>query len=299
MNVEKLAGRNFQTQAELQNALVTLYNEDKAEYIRQCGDNAQFKLFDENQYILLSDCIQEAGNFGQEYFFQDLWAAREILRSNVKHVYDIGSRMDGYIAHLLAMDIQVTMLDIRPFKYNIDGLKFIQANAMDMHNIADNSMETVSGLCSFEHFGLGRYGDPIDYDGWRKALHEIKRTLKVGGTFYLSVPVSNIERVQFNAHRIFNPLTIIEEVSPELTLHEFSYIADWKINTIFKGTGDIAVFKNFIKNNFKFGNVVGLFAFKKLALMPPPCYNYDFNIKIFARIIFALLVVMYNFKYFD
>lgn len=269
MNVEKLAGRNFQTQDELQAALMTLYNEDKAEYMRQCGNNKNFRVNENDQWICLIDCIQEAGNFGQEYFFQDLWAAREILRSNVKHVYDIGSRMDGYIAHLLAMDIQVTMLDIRPFQHKIDGLDFIQANAMDMNNIADNSMETVSGLCSFEHFGLGRYGDPIDYDGWRKALREIKRTLKVGGTFYFSVPVGKTERIQFNAHRIFNPLTIIDEMSPELTLHEFSYIADWKINTCFKGNGNLSEFKNFIKNHFNQEYVFGLFAFKKLVTPPP------------------------------
>ena len=270
MNVQKLAGSNFKTQEELQSALVSLYNEDKAEYMRQCGNDEQFRFDENNQWAILNDCIQEAGNFGQEYFFQDLWAAREILRSNVKHVYDIGSRMDGYISHLLAMDIQVTMLDIRPFKYDIEGLKFIQTNAMDMSNIPDNFMETVSGLCSFEHFGLGRYGDPIDYNGWKKALHEIKRTLKVGGTFYLSVPVGNTNRVQFNAHRIFNPLTIIDEVSPELNLHEFSYIADWKINTIFKGGNDISAFKTYIKNNFRYEYVFGLFAFKKLALKSPP-----------------------------
>lgn len=285
MNVQKLAGRNFQNQDELQNALTMLYNEDKAEYIRQCGDNEQFKLLDENQYIFLSDCIQEAGNFGQDYFFQDLWAAREILRSNVKHVYDIGSRMDGYIAHLLAMDIQVTMLDIRPFKYNIDGLNFIQANAMDMHNIADNSMETVSGLCSFEHFGLGRYGDPIDYDGWRKALREIKRTLKVGGTFYFSVPVGKTEKLMFNAHRIFNPITIVEEMTPDLALHEFSYIADWKINTCVKGDNNLSEFKNFIKNNFKQEYVFGLFALKKIAITPPP-----------PRFIIRLLIVLARIK---
>ncbi|MCR5833639.1 MAG: DUF268 domain-containing protein [Selenomonadaceae bacterium] len=269
MDTSKLKGP-FKTREELTTALKVLYDEDKKEYIRQCADNEQFKLLDENQWVFLADCIQEAGSFGQDYFYQDMWAAREIYRSNVKHVYDIASRIDGYIAHLLSMEVQVTMLDIRPFKYPIEGLNFIQTNAMDMSNIPDNSMETISALCSFEHFGLGRYGDPIDYDGWKKALHEVKRKLKVGGTLYFSVPVGKKEKLVFNAHRIFNPMTIINELAPELVLSEFSYIANWKINTCFKGGKDFGAIESFVNERLQElqGYNTGLFAFKKPVACP-------------------------------
>lgn len=272
MDTSKLQGRQFRDQNELTEALKVLCQEDLAEYVRQCGDSQQFRFFPENQWIFLYDCIQEAGSFGQEYFFQDMWAAREIYRSGARHVYDIGSRMDGFIAHLLAMDIQVTMLDIRPFSHNIDGLRFVQTNAMDMSNIADDSMETISSLCALEHFGLGRYGDPVDYFGWRKALHAIKRKLRVGGTFYLSVPVGNEDRLEFNGHRIFNPMTIINEMIPELTLYEFSYIANWRINTCIKG-GEISAMDDVLKTRLtagERGSQFGLFAFKKPAVNAPP-----------------------------
>ena len=207
----------------------------------------------------------EAGNFGQEYFFQDIWAANKIYRSNVKKVYDIGSRVDGFIAHLLAMEISVTMLDIRPFPHNIEGLNFLQANAMDMSNIPDNSFETVTALCSFEHFGLGRYGDPVDYDGWKKALHEVKRKLKVGGKFYLSVPVGRKDRLEWNAHRIFNPCSILAEMLPEVTLSEFSYIADWKINTALYGNIEMSQLKAVAEDLpiIEHGGLFGLFMFQK------------------------------------
>ena len=270
MDVSKLKNRNFKTQEELTQALQTLFIEDKIEYTRQRGTSELFPIIDAEQWVFLTDCIKEAGSV-HDYFFQDMWAAREIYRSGVKHVFDIGSRMDGYIAHLLAMEVQVTLLDIRPFPHKVEGIDFIQTDAMDMSNIPDDSIETLSSLCALEHFGLGRYGDPINYDGWKKALHAIKRKLKVGGTLYLSVPVGNADRLQFNAHRVFRPMTIINELTPELTLHEFSYIdvPNTRIVTCLKGGADISVI-DYATKNLLGKRFTGLFTFKKLFITPPP-----------------------------
>ena len=263
MDVSKINNRQFTNNNEFTDALKLLYVDDCAEYTRQRGNSPQFPINDNDQWIILTECIQEAGDTG-DYFFQDMWAAREIYRSNVKHVYDIGSSVKGYIAHLLAMEVHVTLLDVRPFPHKIEGVDFIQTDATNLDNIPDESIETLSSLCAIEHFGLGRYGDPIDYNGWRKALRAIKRKLKVGGTFYMSVPVGSVERVQFNAHRIFHPMTIVNELTPELILHEFSYIdvPNSKIVTIFKG-GDMSAVERVTK--ILHGYVTGLFTFKKIA----------------------------------
>lgn len=272
MDISKLAGITFKNNDELVEALKILYAADIQKYIRQCGYDKQFPFEHDNQWICLSDCLQEAGGVGQDYFFQDMWCAREIYRSNVKHVYDIGSRIDGFIAHLLAMEVNVTLLDIRPFPHNIEGISFIQADAMNLNSIPDDSMETVSALCSFEHFGLGRYSDPIDYNGWKKALHAVKRKMKVGGTFYLSVPVGPKDKVVFNAHRVFNPVTIVKEMLPEVSLNEFSYIADWKINTCLSGDIKIDDVESVAKTlpEIKNNGVTGLFSFSKKFRTPPP-----------------------------
>ncbi len=264
MDVSKLNGRQFANNEALTDALKQLYIEDCIEYTRQRGNSPQFPINEDDQWIFLTECLQEAGS-ANYYFFQDMWAAREIYRSNVKHVYDIGSRLDGYIAHLLAMEVHVTLLDIRPLPHKIEGVDYIRTDATNLDNIPDESIETLSSLCAIEHFGLGRYGDPINYDGWRKALHAIKRKLKIGGMFYLSVPVGSVERVQFNAHRIFHPMTIVNEMTPELILHEFSVIdePDSKIVTVFKGGGDISAVEHMTKFLGKY--IAGLFTFKKIA----------------------------------
>ena len=290
MDISKLKDRKFANEQERTKALEELYAEDKAEYTRQRGSDTQFPIVENDQWIFLKECLGNAGGVG-DYFFQDMWAAREIYRSNVKHVFDIGSRVDGYVAHLLSMEVHVTLLDIRPLPKKVEGIDFIQADAMDLSNIPDNSIETLSSLCALEHFGLGRYGDPIDYNGWKKSLHAIKRKIKVGGTFYLSVPVGIEDRVQFNAHRIFKPITIINEMTPEMELHEFSWIdtPNARIVTCLKGLTynsyvDIPGSQFFIglkkgcntdvleyvtKNQI--GRYrTGLFTFKKSSLIPPP-----------------------------
>jgi hypothetical protein len=73
-----------------------------------------------------------------------------------------------------------------------------------------------------EHFGLGRYGDPIDPKGYETGLHNIAKILRSGGVFYLSVPVGN-ERVEFNAHRVFDPNTIVGAAEKnQLRLRDFA-----------------------------------------------------------------------------
>ena len=151
-----------------------------------------------------------------------------IIKSGVKEHLDIGSRLDGFIAHLLAADIDVTMIDIRKFPVEIERLHTIVEDATTLHQIPDESIESMSALCSLEHFGLGRYGDPIDPEACFNCFDNIQRKLKKGGKLYISVPIGK-ERVEFNAHRIFYPSTIIDCFST-LQIREFSCVAEGTIN---------------------------------------------------------------------
>jgi hypothetical protein len=55
-------------------------------------------------------------------------------------------------------------------------------------------------------------------------MRELQRVLAPGGRLYLSVPVGQ-ERLEFDAHRVFDPATIIRQF-PELILEEFSVVND-------------------------------------------------------------------------
>jgi hypothetical protein len=58
---------------------------------------------------------------------------------------------------------------------------------------------------SIEHFGLGRYGDPIDPDADLKWMKMIRNCLAPGGRLVIGVPVGERDQVVECWHRIYGP----------------------------------------------------------------------------------------------
>ena len=173
----------------------------------QSRRSPRFPLRLQNLIPILDEFSQQAGGAGGHYFHQDIWAARRIKDINPDRHVDIGSRIDGFISHLLVFR-SVEVIDIRPLDSHVEGLTFIQADATDLAQFADDSLESISTLHAAEHFGLGRYGDPVDAEAYVKFMLALQRVLKPGGRLYFAVPCGK-ERLCFNAHRIFDPNTII------------------------------------------------------------------------------------------
>lgn len=205
----------------------------------------------------LYDWYEEGGVTKSEYFLQDLHVARQIHLANpVKHV-DIGSRIDGFVAHVAAFR-EIEVFDIRPISATIPGVVFRQADMMNSANSLVEYCDSLSCLHALEHFGLGRYGDPIDPDGGIMGLITMLKILRNGGVFYLSVPIGR-ERVEFNAHRIFNPLSLVKLAeSNGLKLIAFATIGpDRKLVSSSNPLRDIP---GFVTLNY----ALGLFTFIKL-----------------------------------
>lgn len=204
----------------------SFFQEDMKKYEQQmfayADTRSNFQIDKQNLYPIINEKYSAAGSV-HNYFWQDLWAARLIIRSGVKEHFDIGSRLDGFIAHLLAADIDVTMIDVREFPNEVEKLHTIVDDATLLKQIPDNSIESMSALCSLEHFGLGRYGDAVDPEACFKCFEQIQRKLKQGGKLYISVPIGK-ERVEFNAHRVFYAKTIADAFAL-LELKEFSTTA--------------------------------------------------------------------------
>jgi SAM-dependent methyltransferase len=171
----------------------------------------------------LGDYRAQAGIARGHYFHQDLWAARRIFARRPAHHVDIGSRIDGFVAHVLTF-MPVTVVDIRPLVSDAEGLTFVRGDICRLAAFPDGSVESLSCLHAIEHIGLGRYGDPVDPGGWRIALAQLTRILAPGGRLYLGTPVGR-ERVAFNSERVFAPRTILD-AAPDLRLLSFSAVDD-------------------------------------------------------------------------
>jgi hypothetical protein len=189
----------------------------------QASPPSTFRVTAGDLWPILDERKQPAGTTGGAYFHQDLWAARKIFQRHPAQHLDIGSRIDGFIAHLLVF-MPVTVIDIRTIESGIEGLQFVSDNATDLATFEDDSIDSLSSLHAAEHFGLGRYSDPIDPHACFRFMTALQRVLAPGGRLYFSVPVGR-ERCEFNAHRVFSVGTILATFS-SLHLVSFSLITD-------------------------------------------------------------------------
>lgn len=155
----------------------------------------------------LYDWYEESGTTKNEYFWQDLLVARKIFAAKPDKHVDIGSRVDGFVAHVASFR-EIEVFDVRSISAQIPGVIFKQADFMKPVEEMDGYCDSLSCLHALEHFGLGRYGDPIDVKGFDCGLVNMATLLKKGGVLYLSVPIG-IDRVEFNANRVFDPRVII------------------------------------------------------------------------------------------
>jgi len=176
-------------------------------------------------YPCLTDKNEEGGYASGHYFHQDFFIAQELFKANPHRHVDIGSRIAGFVAHVASYR-EIEVIDIRALSSTLPNIKFVQADMMNP--IGDNLKgysDSVSSLHALEHFGLGRYGDPIDVEGHLKGLNNIYDILTTGGTFYFSVPIGP-QRVEFNAHRVFSIRYLLDYFNPKYTLRSFSFVDD-------------------------------------------------------------------------
>jgi SAM-dependent methyltransferase len=208
-------------------------------------------------YPIFDERKAQAGTMNGAYFHQDLYVARKIFESNpIKHL-DIGSRTDGFVAHVASFR-KIDIIDIRDIKSTVKNIFFRKADLMQLPEDLVDAYDSISSLNVIEHFGLGRYNDPIDYWGYLKAIQNITKILKRGGIFYFSVPIGH-QRIEFNAHRIFSVDYLLSLFSKDYSLRSFSYIND---------SGEFfeeVPLKDFeIKNNFGCTFGCGIFILKKI-----------------------------------
>ncbi len=159
--------------------------------------------------------------YDSHYLFQDTWAANRVAENKPARHVDVGSRVD-YACFLTALT-NVAFVDIRPLTAPIERLEPITGSILDLP-FEDQSLESVSCLHVVEHIGLGRYGDPLDPSGSRRAISELQRVVSPGGHLLFGTPVGR-PRVCFNAHRVHDPRDI-REMFAELELVEFAGVDD-------------------------------------------------------------------------
>lgn len=221
---------------------------DKSEWIKQGGKITQ-------NYMILADYADNAGTSKGHYFHQDLLVAKLINEHNPKRHIDIGSRVDGFVAHVASFR-EIEVFDVRPLERSIHtNIKFRQADLINQQDLGKT--DSLSCLHAIEHFGLGRYSDPIDVDGHNKGIENLVNLVQENGRMYISFPIGKEDEVHFNAHRIFHPATIFKHPSivKSMQLIRFDFVDD---------NGDLHLYKSVedVDPNTRFG--CGIYTFEKI-----------------------------------
>lgn len=188
--------------------------------LRSTG-NRRFAIRWSDRWACFDDSTLATG-FDKHYVYHTAWAARVLAGTRPPRHVDISSSL--YFVVGVSAFIPIDFYDYRPPELALPGLVCKRA---DLLNLPFPTASVISLSCMHvvEHIGLGRYGDPIDYDGDHKAAHELARVIAPGGHLLIVLPVGGEARIQFNAHRIYR-FEQVTEMFGALTLKEFSLIPD-------------------------------------------------------------------------
>ena len=197
-------------------------------YFAQYRDFTKLNGVITHRFPILTDYNDQAGAAGGHYFHQDLLVASLIHAANPHRHIDIGSRIEGFVAHVASFR-KIEVMDIRDLQdTGHPNISFLKADLMDETNARANLTDSISCLHAIEHFGLGRYGDSLDPKGYLKGFNNILKMLKHNGTLYISFPIGRANEVHFNAHRVFAPKDIFTWITGDakLELLRFDFVDD-------------------------------------------------------------------------
>ncbi len=116
----------------------------------------------------------------------------------------MGSRTPVYESIVLASGGNPTTIE-----YNKIISQHPHVNTMTVKEYEENPVlfDAIFSISSYEHDGLGRYGDPLNPNGDLIAMEKTKPMLKKGGLLYLAVPLGK-DCLVWNAHRIYGKIRL-------------------------------------------------------------------------------------------
>ncbi len=148
------------------------------------------------------------GNQGRESYKGASWLLCKALDAYPvagKSIAVIGS-MSPWIEAIL---LNYGATEITTVEYNDPQFshKKIATLAYTEFETSRSRFDAVVSYSSIEHSGLGRYGDPLDPDGDKRAMESIHRSLKDNGILFWGAPVGH-DVLVWNVHRIYGPVRL-------------------------------------------------------------------------------------------
>jgi hypothetical protein len=193
---------NSPTIKDLSEEQIKQFTQDNASPIREW-------YFNENNvdvnHLYEPDFIQHLKNMAKNrqtnyYGKTDTWLYQALTNFPIrgKSVLIIGSLMPWYESIALDFDCgSCTVVEYRKQDKPVPNVKYIQP-----HELGSLKFDVIFSISSYEHDGLGRYGDPLNPNADLESMQNIKNNTNPNGLLFLAVPVGKDEIV-WNAHRVY------------------------------------------------------------------------------------------------
>ncbi|MBN3040236.1 MAG: class I SAM-dependent methyltransferase [Candidatus Omnitrophica bacterium] len=139
-------------------------------------------------------------------------------------ILDLGCSESSLSLHMASIGYKVFGVDMRDFPYKHPNFNFVKSDIMNL-SFPDSSFDAVCCISTLEHVGLGFYSDnPLDEKPDKKAMGQIIRVLKKGGTLILSVPFGVYKKTK--QQRIYD-LERLKALLENFIIEEKIFLADF------------------------------------------------------------------------
>ncbi|MDO9082851.1 MAG: DUF268 domain-containing protein [Humidesulfovibrio sp.] len=170
-----------------------------------------------------AELLGKAGRRELNYYgLTDLWLYQALAMFPVagQRVAVFGSATPWYESICLAHGAKEVVI----FEYGPIVSEHPRVRMMTYEEYERNPEPFDAGLSisSFEHDGLGRYGDPLDPEGDLKAMQAVRKVIRPGGLLYLAVPLGK-DAVTWNAHRVYGLARLSMLLAGYETLASFGF----------------------------------------------------------------------------
>ncbi|MBC8428567.1 DUF268 domain-containing protein [bacterium] len=156
----------------------------------------------ENFPLSKDGCIGSSYENIDELFYTILDSNDYDIRG--KNILIIGTTTGWFESFIIAYGGIPHVVEYVDVEY--DGEQIIYYTIEDLSKL-DFKFDFCVSFSSYEHDGLGRYGDLIDPNGDLKSMKGLKTVMKEDGILFLAVPIG-LDKVVFNLHRIYGKVRL-------------------------------------------------------------------------------------------